>query len=129
MPLPSLFARFNRRIANPILGRVAPYLPPMALVVHRGRRSGHRYSTPVLAFSADGGFAIGLFYGPGTDWIRNVQAAQGCLLLRGGRELQLASPVILGGEGLQLLPAALRPFMRLLNVTNVLHLLSDGRTA
>lgn len=122
MPLPTRLARFNRRVINPILGRVAPYLPPMALVVHRGRRSGRRYATPVLAFSADGGYAIGLTYGPDTDWVHNVRAGQGCLLLRRGREFQLTKPVILDGEGLQLLPAILRPFMRLLNVTKVLYL-------
>ncbi len=120
MPLPNRLARFNRRVTNPVLGTVAPYLSPMAVVIHRGRRSGRRYATPVLAFPTDDGFAMGLTYGPDTDWVRNVQAGQGCLLLRRGRELPLTNPVII--DGLQSLPAILQPFMRLLNVTKVLQL-------
>jgi deazaflavin-dependent oxidoreductase (nitroreductase family) len=122
MPLSKRLARFNRRITNRALGTVAPYLLPMAVVIHRGRRSGRRYSTPVLAFPTDGGYAIALTYGPDTDWVHNVQAAQGCLLRRRGREFHLTNPVILDSEGLELLPAALRPALRLLNVSKVLHL-------
>jgi deazaflavin-dependent oxidoreductase (nitroreductase family) len=122
VPLSDRLARFNRRVTNPILGMFAPYLPPMAVVVHRGRRSGRRYSTPVLAFPTDDGYAIGLTYGPDTDWVHNVLAAQRCLLRRRGRELYLTNPVILDSEGLQLIPATVRPAVRLLNVTNVLRL-------
>jgi len=50
----------------------------MGLVVHRGRRSGRVYDTPVLVFPADDGYVIALTYGPDTDWIRNVLAAGGC---------------------------------------------------
>jgi deazaflavin-dependent oxidoreductase (nitroreductase family) len=120
MPLPKRLARFNRRVTNRVLGTAAPYVPPMAMVVHRGRRSGRRYSTPVLAFPTDGGCAIALTYGPDTDWVRNVLAAQGCLLRRRGGELELTNPVI--SDGLHLLPAAFRPALRLMNVTQVLHL-------
>ncbi|CAN5798245.1 nitroreductase family deazaflavin-dependent oxidoreductase [soil metagenome] len=120
MPLPHRLARFNRRVSNPVLGTVAPFLPPMAVVIHRGRRSGRRYATPVLAFPTGGGFAIALTYGPDTDWVRNVQVARRCLLLRRGRELPLTDPVIV--EGLQSLPAILHPVMRLLHVTQVLQL-------
>jgi deazaflavin-dependent oxidoreductase (nitroreductase family) len=122
MPFSDRLARFNRIVANPILGTVAPYVPPMALVIHLGRRSGRRYSTPVLAFSADGGIAIALFYGSRTDWVRNVQAANGCVLRRGGRTLQLTSPVILGGDGLRLLPRVIRPALGAMGVTGVLTL-------
>ncbi len=122
MPLSDRLARFNRRVANPILGTFAPYLPPMAVVVHRGRRSGRRYSTPVLAFPTDDGYAIALIYGPDTDWVHNVLAAQRCLLLRRGHQLRLTKPVMLDSEGLQLIPATVRPALRLLNVTSVLRL-------
>ncbi len=122
MPLPNRLARFNRRVSNPILGTVAPFLPPMAVVIHRGRRSGRRYSTPVLAFPTEYGYAIALTYGPDTDWVRNVQAARGCLLLRRGRQFPLSNPVIVDSEGLRSIPAILHPLMRPLKVTKVLQL-------
>jgi deazaflavin-dependent oxidoreductase (nitroreductase family) len=122
MPLSKRLGRFNRVVTNRVLGTVAPYLPPMAVVGHRGRRSGRQYSTPVLAFPVEDGYAIALTYGADTDWVRNVQAEQGCLLRRRGREFRLTNPAILDSEGLALLPAAARPAMRLLNVANVLRL-------
>ena len=122
MPVSKRLARFNRRVTNRILGTAAPYLPPLAVVVHRGRRSGRRFSTPVLAFPVEGGYAIALVYGADTDWVRNVQAERGCLLRRRGRELPLTEPTILGRDGLELLPPPMRPALRLLDVTDVLRL-------
>ncbi len=94
MPLPQRLARFNCRVTNPIANRIAGRVPPLAIVVHTGRRSGTPYRTPVMAFRArDGdGFVIALTYGPETDWVRNVLAGGGCDLTRGGTTLRLADP-------------------------------------
>jgi deazaflavin-dependent oxidoreductase (nitroreductase family) len=54
------------------------------MVVHRGRRSGRRYRTPVLAFRVDDGYVVALFYGADRDWVRNVLAAGGCTLSGAG---------------------------------------------
>ena len=51
--LPRAFARFNRRVANPVVRLVAGRLPPLAVVTHTGRRSGRSYRTPVMAFAKD----------------------------------------------------------------------------
>src|SRR5262249_1796055 len=50
MALPRALARFNRLVTNRVLGVVAPWMPPFAVVVHRGRSSGRVYRTPVWAF-------------------------------------------------------------------------------
>lgn len=121
-------AQFNRRITNPVLGTLAPYVPPMAVVVHRGRRSGRLYRTPVLSFPVDGGYAIALFYGRDTDWVRNVRAAQRCTLQRRGGEVALTDPVILDRDALNLLPSVLHPMLRLINTTEVLRLNAAPRT-
>jgi hypothetical protein len=54
---------------SPVAGR---RLSPVTIVAHRGRRSGRRYRTPVIAFRLDDGCAISLPYGADRDWARNV---------------------------------------------------------
>jgi deazaflavin-dependent oxidoreductase (nitroreductase family) len=117
-------ARFNRRLFNPVVRTVAGRRGfPVAVVVHRGRRSGRRYRTPVFAFGVDGGYAVALFYGADSDWARNVLAAGSCTLERGGRQVRLTDPRMLDvGEGSTLVPIWMRPGLRLLRVTRVLRL-------
>ena len=68
----------------------------MAIVVHRGRSSGREYRTPVFAFPTDEGFAIALTYGHDVDWLKNVQAAGTCSLMRKGRAVDLGNPRVVG---------------------------------
>ena len=49
MPLPPGLARFNRSVTNHVTRPLIAHLPYGAVVVHRGRRSGREYRTPVLA--------------------------------------------------------------------------------
>lgn len=95
MPLPKTLARLNKRITNPVMRRIGR-IPPMAIIVHRGRSSGREYRTPVLAFPTDEGFAIGLTYGRDVDWLKNVQAAGVCTFIRKGRSVDLTNPRVVG---------------------------------
>jgi deazaflavin-dependent oxidoreductase (nitroreductase family) len=117
-------ARFNRRLFNPV---VRPFAgrrgSPLAVVEHRGRRSGRRYRTPVLAFRVDDGYVVAPFYGADSDWVRNVLAAGSCTLERGGRRVQLAGPRMLDvNDHMALMPPPIRPALRLLRVARVLRL-------
>jgi deazaflavin-dependent oxidoreductase (nitroreductase family) len=75
MKLSRRVARFNKLINNPIQGVYAWLLPPWSVIVHRGRRSGRQYQTPVLAFKSDGKLVVALLYGERSDWLRNLRAA------------------------------------------------------
>ena len=85
MPLPDRLATFNRSVTNRIVRTFAGHLPWFAIVVHRGRKSGRIYRTPVNAFGIDDGFVIALTYGPDRDWVKNVLAAGRCGLIVRGR--------------------------------------------
>src|SRR5262249_1174805 len=91
MPSPRRVARWNKAGLNRITRPAAPWMPGFGLVVHRGRRSGREYQTPVNVFPADDGFIIALTYGADTDWVKNVQAAGGCELRTRGRVLRVGS--------------------------------------
>ena len=117
-------AQFNRlafnRVVRTFAGRRGS---PVAVVEHRGRRSGRRYRTPVLAVGTDGGYLVALFYGADRDWVRNVLTAGSCSLERGGQRVELTDPRMLDvGDGMALVPAPMRPALRLLRVTRVLRL-------
>ncbi len=47
MPIPRRVAQLNRVGLNRLTRRLAPWLPGFGVVVHRGRRSGREYHTPV----------------------------------------------------------------------------------
>lgn len=65
-----------------------------AAVHHTGRKSGRDYVTPVWAHRVGEGFFIGLPYGTGVDWCRNVMAAGGCRLEHDGVRYDVIAPVI-----------------------------------
>jgi deazaflavin-dependent oxidoreductase (nitroreductase family) len=95
-PVVSAMRRVNRAVFNPIqlksAGTPGAYA---ALLRHTGRTSGRAYETPVGAVPCPQGFAVGLVYGPGTDWLRNVQAAGSAELVHGGTVHQVRDVEVL----------------------------------
>ena len=65
-----------------------------SVVRHVGRTSGRSYETPVHAVANDGGFAIALPYGPGSDWVKNVLALGTAAIIYGGRTYSVDEPEI-----------------------------------
>ena len=120
MPIPRRVARWNKVGLNRITRHVAPWMPGFGLVVHRGRRSGREYQTPVNVFQADDGFVIALTYGAGTDWVKNVQAAGGCELRTRGRVLRVGSPRVYHDETRHGIRPLERQMLRLLGVADFL---------
>jgi deazaflavin-dependent oxidoreductase (nitroreductase family) len=92
--MPSWLPAVNRAVVNPLQRHWAPYLPPLALIVHRGRRSGKEHTSPVLAFRSDGTLAVPLPYGSNTHWVRNLMAAGEGEVRRAGKRHRIASPRI-----------------------------------
>ena len=98
MRLPQGLARFNKVFTNPIQRRWAPHLPPFAMVEHVGRKSGKRYSIPVLAWVDGDRISIVLTYGRDTDWVRNTLAAGSCGIIRRNRHYTLVRPRIVPSD-------------------------------
>jgi deazaflavin-dependent oxidoreductase (nitroreductase family) len=66
-----------------------------SVVRHVGRTSGKSYETPVHAVATDGGFAIALPYGPGSDWVKNVLARGAAAIVYQGRTYPVNEPEII----------------------------------
>jgi len=102
-------AHFNRRVTNRLTRPLARRLPGFGVVVHRGRKSGHQFQTPVNA--AQDGYMIALTYGADSQCVKNVRAAGGCELITRGRRRELTSPEIVRDPQQRLVPRGLRPFL------------------
>jgi deazaflavin-dependent oxidoreductase (nitroreductase family) len=92
MRLTRVMAKFNRRATNKTVGLLAPYLPPWAVLIHRGRKSGSEYRTPVAVTVHDGSLLVPIGYGEESDWLRNLLAAGGGQVMHRGKTRAFTNP-------------------------------------
>ena len=112
MPAPRWVARANKMGLNRFTKYIAPWAPGWGVVVHRGRKSGRTFRTPLWVFHRHNGFVIALTYGPETDWVRNVVAAGGCELQTRRRRYQLGAPAVFRDDNATDMPAFIRFMLR-----------------
>jgi deazaflavin-dependent oxidoreductase (nitroreductase family) len=122
MPIPKVVGQWNKAGLNRLTRHIAPWMPGFGVIVHRGRRSGRRYQTPVNVFRAGNGYVIALTYGPDTDWVKNVLAAGGCELRTRGQAIQLGSPRPFRDQSRHGIRPVERQVLRILNVADFLSL-------
>jgi deazaflavin-dependent oxidoreductase (nitroreductase family) len=108
--------RLQIKYMNPIVLRVARYLPTFAVVKHRGRKSGEEYETVVNAFRKGNVLAIALAHGK-TNWVKNVLAAGEADVHLFGRDVHIVNPrVVPAGTDDPALPFAARRAARSMGV-------------
>lgn len=112
MPAPRWVARANKAGLNRVTKFIAPWAPGWAVVVHRGRKSGKTFRTPLWAFRRQDGFVIALTYGPEADWVRNVISAGGCELETRRRRYQVGDPRVYRDDNATDMPAFIRFMLR-----------------
>jgi deazaflavin-dependent oxidoreductase (nitroreductase family) len=112
MPAPRWVARANKAGLNRVTQFIAPWAPGWAVVVHRGRKSGRTFRTPLWAFRRPDGYVIALTYGSNADWVRNVLAAGGCELETRRRRYQVSAPWVYRDENATGMPAFIRFMLR-----------------
>ena len=115
-------ARFNRQVLNHLTRPLSRHVPGFGVIVHRGRRSGRIYETPVNVFRSGDSFVVALTYGVGSDWARNVLTAGACDLITRGRRMRVVVLRVQRDEQLLLVPAIVRPILRLIHVADFLLL-------
>lgn len=131
MPFGTRLAKLNKRLLNPVMARLADRVRPLALVEHVGRRSGRTFTTPVFAFvHTDGGkdqALIALTYGPGVDWLANVEAAGGAAMIQRSHRYRSGPPQRIDADQARpRLPLVIRSALRVLQVNDfVLFDLTD----
>jgi deazaflavin-dependent oxidoreductase (nitroreductase family) len=111
MPFPRALSRWTRPFDDMALhfaGHAA-----FADLEHVGRRSGAVYHTPVRAFRRGDKVVVGLNFGRGSAWLKNIQAAGRCRMRVGGQQLELCDPKLVSGrEGVTGMPWLFRLALR-----------------
>ncbi|MFI5607581.1 nitroreductase family deazaflavin-dependent oxidoreductase [Amycolatopsis sp. NPDC051903] len=122
MVLPERLARFNRVVTNRVTRPFVGWLPGFGMLVHRGRRSGREFRTPLNVFRSRDGFVVALTYGPDTDWVKNVLAAGRAELLTRGRKYEVVDPQLVHDGSRRPMPFGVRQFLGLVGVEDFLLL-------
>jgi deazaflavin-dependent oxidoreductase (nitroreductase family) len=88
------------RVINPLAMRLAAsgLLSVWGVVHHTGRRSGRAFSTPIALGANADYFFVPLPWGPGTDWCRNLVAANGGGIRYRGRDYVVSDPQVVSLE-------------------------------
>jgi deazaflavin-dependent oxidoreductase (nitroreductase family) len=108
MLFPPLVERLQIKYMNPVVRRVAPHLPGLAIVKHRGRRSGTNYETVVTPYRKGDVLAVALAHGK-TNWVKNVLAAGEADVHLRGRRVHITNPrVVAAGSAGEEVPAIAR---------------------
>jgi deazaflavin-dependent oxidoreductase (nitroreductase family) len=128
MPIPRIVRQWNKAGLNRVTRHIAPWMPGLGVVVHRGRRSGRLYQTPVNVFAAEDGYVLALTYGLDTDWVKNVLAAGGCELRTRGRAVLLVSPRLFHDETRRDIRPLARQVLRVIGVADFLSLKAASAT-
>ncbi|MBO3737571.1 hypothetical protein [Actinoplanes flavus] len=87
------FARATAPAVRVLAGR--RLIPLWAVVHHRGRKSGRDLRVPIAITTTPDGFVINLPWGAGTNWVRNVIAAGGCVIRWKGADHPMTDPRII----------------------------------
>ena len=127
-PTRKAFLNFVRLFNKYIFNHITLWLAksgkgPYSVVIHKGRRSGRIYKTPILASYIEDDIYVPLPYGDHVDWLRNVLAYDGCKLFRKGEEITALDPVVLEAEtALSALPKGRRELFERFDVEKFLRL-------
>jgi deazaflavin-dependent oxidoreductase (nitroreductase family) len=91
MVFPPVVERLQIKYMNPVVKKIARFLPGTAVIKHRGRTSGKGYETVVTPYRKGDVLAVALAHGK-TNWVKNVLAAGEADVRIGGRELHVVNP-------------------------------------
>ena len=105
-PFRTLIRTSNKYLLNPLMLRLAGRRWWYASTVHHtGRRSGKRYSTPIVADRVGDQLLVPLPYGTQVDWVRNVLCAGEATVVSKGLTFHTESPELIDStQALPLLP-------------------------
>jgi deazaflavin-dependent oxidoreductase (nitroreductase family) len=119
-----LLTLYHKYVTNPVMVRfVSGRSAHAGLLHHVGRRSGNAYLTPVTAHRSDGTIIVPLPYGPGVDWLRNLQAAGRGVVELEARSFTVDEPEVVPVESvLALLPPFVTRIIRLHDTEHAVRL-------
>jgi len=121
-PFQTVIRASNKYLLNPLMLRLAGRRHWYASVIrHTGRRSGKRYSTPIVADRVGSHLIIPLPYGTQVDWVRNVLTAGNADIISKGHTYHVVCPELI--DSTQALPELPRERRRTFERVSIGHFL------
>ena len=96
------------RYMNPITRPLARRLPGFAILTHTGRKSGHKYQTPINVFKRGNHYLFFLTYGSDVEWVKNVLATGSASIETRGQVVELVEPELITDPELRAAPPHVR---------------------
>lgn len=115
---------FNKFVFNHLTLRFAgSKIGPFSKLIHKGRKSGKIFHTPVVATYVGDVVIIPLSYGDRVDWLRNILATGGCEIIYRKKRITTTNPEVVTGEVvLSLLPEKRRHLFERFKLEKLLKL-------
>ncbi|KUH94198.1 nitroreductase [Mycolicibacterium acapulense] len=98
MVFPPWFENLQVKYLNNMIRPLSRLMPGMAMIKHRGRKSGKPYETIVTVYRKGNTVAVALGHGK-TDWVKNVLAAGEADVAFGSRTVHIVNPRIVPAGG------------------------------
>lgn len=119
-----LLMRYHKYVTNPVTVRFfSGRSAHVALLHHVGRRSGKAHVTPLTAHRSEDSIIVGLPYGTGVDWLRNLQAAGQGVVELDGHSVTVDEPEVVPVDRVtELLPPFTVRIFHLHDTEHALHL-------
>jgi len=127
LPIPKSITQLNKHVTNRLFLHFAGWLPPLAIIEHRGRKSGRRYRTPILAFPTNNGYIFALTYGRNVDWVKNLRTSgSGVLRYNASTEIVYNPRFVPYEKVKQIFPGPVRLFLEILHITDCISIEKEG---
>jgi deazaflavin-dependent oxidoreductase (nitroreductase family) len=118
--------RFNRVATNRVTKWIAPWMPWLGMITHRGRKSGRTYQTPIMVFRSRNRWVIALTYGPDVQWLKNIMAAGEGELVTRRKTYHLVSPQLYVDKSRRDMPPFVAFMLRLLGTADFVAFADAG---
>lgn len=115
---------FNKYIFNHLtLVFAGSRVGPFSKLIHKGRKSGKIYKTPVVATFVDDKIIIPLSYGDQVDWLRNILATEQCEIVYRRVRMMAEQPKVLSSkEVFAIIPEKRRQFFERFKLEKFLYM-------
>ena len=98
----------NSPVVNTVMRPLARFVPGLGIVIHRGRKTGREFRTPVTMIFNGGRVIVPLAHGESVNWVRNVMATGVAEVEQLGKRRTISNPRVVDSSSGEQLPLVLR---------------------
>ncbi len=107
--IPAAITRLiNTPLVNGVMRPVARFAPGLGIVIHKGRKTGREFRTPVTLIMSRGRVFVPLAHGEKVNWVLNVKAVGVAEVEQLGKRRTIINPRVVDSGEKEPLPLVFR---------------------